>query len=331
MSKFTCNKFDFYYGKEAEQFNFYRIPKLLFTDDRFKGVSTEAKVLYGLLLDRMSLSIRNGWVDEENRVYIFFKLEEAMEFLSIGKDKGVKLFAELDDKKGCGLIKRRTQGMGKPIIIYVMNFNSNVVSNEDVSYGNSDVFQVPEESKSGLSDITEVLTSEKPKSRVLKNRSHVFGKSEVNETNISNNNISDNNLIKSNQDGECSTKLDVKNEIIMREKCKKDIAKNIEYALVCENYSQEKADSILDIILDAVCSKKDYLMIAGGEIPQIVVKNRFLKLDYRHIEYVLDCLENNTSKIHNIQSYILTALYNSPKTMEHYYTTLVRHDLCVDK
>ncbi len=314
MSKLTCNKFDYYYGKEAEQFNFYRIPKLLFIDERFKGVSTEAKVLYGLLLDRMSLSIKNGWFDDENRVYIYFTLEEAMEFLSIGKDKGIKLFAELDDKKGCGLIKRRTQGFGKPMIIYVMNFNSVIVPNDEETRENSDNFQ----------------TSEKPKSRVLKNRSHVFGKSEVNETNISNN-ISDNNLITSNQDRECSTKLDVKNEIIMREKCKKDIAKNIEYALVCENYSQEKADSVLDIILDAVCSKKDYLMIAGGEIPQIVVKNRFLKLDYRHIEYVLDCLENNTSKIYNIQSYILTALYNSPKTMEHYYTTLVRHDLCVDK
>ena len=76
-------RFDFYYGKEAEQFNFYRIPKLLFTDSRFSKVSIEAKVLYGLLLDRMSLSVKNGWVDEENRVYIYFKVTDAMDYMNI--------------------------------------------------------------------------------------------------------------------------------------------------------------------------------------------------------------------------------------------------------
>ncbi len=120
------NKFDFFHGREADQFNFYRIPKMLFTDKRFSKVSVEAKVLYGLLLDRMSLSIKNGWIDEENRVYIYFKLEDAMEFMGIGKDKGVKLFSELDAEKGCGLIQRKRQGLGKPTIIYVMNFNSSI-------------------------------------------------------------------------------------------------------------------------------------------------------------------------------------------------------------
>ncbi len=117
-------EFDFYYGSEADQFSFYRIPKILFTDAKFSKVSVEAKVLYGLLLDRMSLSIKNGWIDDENRVYIYFKLEDAMEFMGIGKDKGVKLFAELDSEKGCGLIIKKRQGLGKPTVIYVMNFNS---------------------------------------------------------------------------------------------------------------------------------------------------------------------------------------------------------------
>ena len=123
--------FDFYYGKQAEQFNFYRIPKLLFTDKRFSDISIEAKVLYGLMLDRMSLSLKNGWVDEENRVYIYFKLEDAMEFMGIGKDKGVKLFAELDYEKGCGLIRREKQGFGKPAMIYVMNFNTEIADEKN--------------------------------------------------------------------------------------------------------------------------------------------------------------------------------------------------------
>ena len=117
-------EFDYYYGNESEQFNFYRIPKMLFTDRRFAKLSVEAKVLYGLLLDRMCLSFKNGWIDEDNHVYIYFKLEDAMEYLNIGKDKGVKLFAELDSEKGCGLIKKKKQGLGRPNIIYVMNFTS---------------------------------------------------------------------------------------------------------------------------------------------------------------------------------------------------------------
>lgn len=87
---------DYYYGSEAEQYSFYRIPKVLLTDPRYKGVSIEAKVLYGLLLDRMGLSAKNGWLDSERRVYIYFTQEDAMALMSCGKDKATKLFRELD-------------------------------------------------------------------------------------------------------------------------------------------------------------------------------------------------------------------------------------------
>lgn len=113
---------DYFYGNDAEQFTFYRIPKVLFTDQRYKSVSVEAKVLYGLLLDRMSLSIRNDWLDADGRVYIYFTLEEAIEFLGFGKDKLVKLYQELDRDRGIGLIERKKQGQGKPTKIYVKNF-----------------------------------------------------------------------------------------------------------------------------------------------------------------------------------------------------------------
>ena len=112
---------DYFYGNDAEQFTFYRIPKVLFTDQRYKSVSVEAKVLYGLLLDRMSLSIRNDWLDADGRVYIYFTLEEAIEFLGFGKDKLVKLYQELDRDRGIGLIERKKQGQGKPTKIYVKN------------------------------------------------------------------------------------------------------------------------------------------------------------------------------------------------------------------
>lgn len=114
--------FPYYYGCEAEQYAFYRIPKLLISDDRFRFVSTDAKLLYGLMLDRMSLSLKNGWLDGDNRVYIYFPVEEVMEVMNCKSEKATKLLAELDGKKGIGLIERVRQGQGKPSIVYVKNF-----------------------------------------------------------------------------------------------------------------------------------------------------------------------------------------------------------------
>ena len=90
--------FDYFRGMEAEQYSFYRIPKVLFTGDCFKNLSCEAKVLYGLMLDRMSLSLKNQWFDEEDRAYIIFTVEEIMELLGCGRQKAVKNIAELDSE-----------------------------------------------------------------------------------------------------------------------------------------------------------------------------------------------------------------------------------------
>ena len=110
-------EFEYFYGSEAEQFTFYRVPKLLMTLPEFKHVSDSAKLLYGLMLDRMSLSIKNGWVDEGQRVYIFFTTNDVMEQMCCGTEKATKLVAELDSEKGIGLIERKKQGQGKPAII----------------------------------------------------------------------------------------------------------------------------------------------------------------------------------------------------------------------
>ena len=109
--------FPYYRGYEAEQYAFYRIPKLLISDDRFRAISTDAKLLYGLMLDRM-----NGWNDSEDRVYIYFPVEEVMELMNCKSEKATRLLAELDSKKGIGLIERVRQGQGKPSIIYIKNF-----------------------------------------------------------------------------------------------------------------------------------------------------------------------------------------------------------------
>ena len=102
-------KFDYYYGIEADQFSFYRVPRLLIKDERFKGLSSDAKLLYGLMLDRMSLSMKNGWLDDENRAYIIYTVDAIMEDLGCGKDKAIKVLAELDTNKGIGLVEKNPQ------------------------------------------------------------------------------------------------------------------------------------------------------------------------------------------------------------------------------
>lgn len=338
MGNRTNNEFDFFHGREADQYSFYRIPKLLFTDKRFSKVSLEAKLLYGLLLDRMSLSTKNGWIDKDDRVYIYFKLEDAMEFMGIGKDKGVKLFAELDSEKGCGLIQKKRQGLGKPTIIYVMNFNSGR-DETDTETGECDNSLTSEIPKSGHLDCAEVLTSEKPKSgllempksEVLENRNLDFCKTDSNYTEINNNKynnteFSDTYPIKSNPSSHIRAKQDVNDAMRERQQYRTTICFNIEYDSLLRNYSEDMVDGVVEIMVDAICSKRDYLIINGDEVPQAAVKCRFLKLDYGHIEYVLDCLKKNTTKVKNIKSYLLTSLYNSLATIGHYYTAEVNHD-----
>ena len=115
-------QFEYFYNDDSEQYSFYRIPKLLFTEEYFSSLSCEAKVLYGLMLDRMSLSLKNKWFDEQNRAYIIFTIEDVMELLNCKSQKAVKIMKELDAEEGIGLIEKIRQGFGKPNIIYVKNF-----------------------------------------------------------------------------------------------------------------------------------------------------------------------------------------------------------------
>lgn len=160
--------FDYYYGDESSQFSFYRIPRQLITGQQFKKVSTDAKLLYGLLLDRMGLSARNSWYDDAGRVYIFYTLDEIQEDLNCGHEKAVKLLSELDTDKGCGLIERMKQGQGKPTKIYVKRFTTRQVTAETIVPQ-----EVPRLPKIGSQEVGN------QKSRVPKSRSQDFRLSEV--------------------------------------------------------------------------------------------------------------------------------------------------------
>lgn len=117
-------KFEYFYGKQSSQYAFYRIPKQLFTERQFDALSIGAKLLYGMMIDRMELSQKNGWIDGHGRAYIYFTIDEVKDKFHCANDKAVKLMRELDSDKGIGLIESVRQGLGKPNIIYVKNFVS---------------------------------------------------------------------------------------------------------------------------------------------------------------------------------------------------------------
>lgn len=337
---------DYHYGTEAEQYTFYRLPKILFTDSRYKRLSDGAKILYGLMLDRMSLSMKNGWLDEHNRVYIFFTLDNVQEYMNCKQDKGVKMLAELDTNKGIGLIERVKQGQGRPTRIYVKKFIASSGTPDAEPTPDPPEVLTSEKPKSALLENRSLdfgnavaCTSEKPRSALRKNRSPDFGKTETSNTDTSNPDFNDNNIIKTeyqsihpsppclpsahrSRDGPRA--MDRMDEM---ESYREMIMENIEYDILVERYGHERLDETVEIMLETVCSKREYIRVAGDEFPREVVKSRLLKLTSSHIEYAFDCIDKNTSKVYNIKSYVLTTLYNSVVTIDNYYRAEVSHDL----
>lgn len=314
---------DYYYGIEAEQFSFYRVPRLLIKDERFKKLSSDAKLLYGLMLDRMSLSMKNEWFDEDNRAYIIYTIDSIMEDLGCGKEKAVKVLAELDSVKGIGLVEKVRRGLGKPDIIYVKNFASLAENVDEKKSGNTD--KITEVGKSDLKK-SENRTSRSPKIELQE-----VGKSNPNYTNY-------------NQTDLNYTEESYINPIIQSDSGKKDtmdamddvqtyielIKENISYDhhMQYDGYGKrELYDELFQVICEVVCVKRPTIRVAGEEYPYELVKSRFLKLESSHLEYVIGCMQNTTTKITNIKSYMITALYNAPTTINHFYQQEVQHDM----
>lgn len=311
--------YDYYYGDESNQFSFYRIPRELVTGDRFKKLSTDAKLLYGLLLDRMGLSAKNGWYDNQGRVYIFYTLEEIQDALNCGHEKAVKLLSELDVSKGCGLVERIKQGQGRPTKIFVKRFTTCSVPPQPAAPQ-----PVPRLPIFGSQDLgkSEVKSSEKQKPRLPVFGSADFGKPEA-------------NYIKSNQTDFIYTDPSIHPSatvwpgpqgLMDGYNCQEKIKEKIEYDALCCQYAKEDVEEIVELIADTLCTTRLTVRIGGEDVPTPQVRDRLLRLDYSHLEYVFDCLRSNTTQIRNIRAYLLTALYNAPVTISNYYQAAVQHD-----
>ena len=336
-------KFDYYYGIEAEQFSFYRVPRLLIKDERFKGLSSDAKLLYGLMLDRMSMSMKNGWLDDENRAYIIYAVENIMEDLGCSKPTCIKVIKELDADNGIGLIEKKRRGLGKPDIIYVKNFASvpekectEKPENTDVSTEVKNLYFKKERNLTSGSKETEPQQVKEPdfkRENNLTSESKGTGLQEVkefapnyNNTNYNNQNYTD--MSYTNPINQSTGNADAIDVIDETSAYMALIRKNLEYEHHMR-YDQDRDmyEEIYETVCDVVCVKRKTIRINGEEYPYELVKSRFLKLNSSHVEYVMGCMRETVTKITNIRAYLITALYNAPSTMSHYYQQEVQHDM----
>ena len=330
--------FDYFYNSETRQFQFYSIPQMLFTEERFKKLSCEAKVLYGLLLDRSGLSAKNGWIDESGRVYVYFKNMEICEMLGCQGQKAVKIMKELDVNTGIGLIERKKQGQGKPDRIYVRHFNrvrSEMTSN-DAGRSSTDCNDncEPESSTSESQFLncenhnSQSLTCENHNPGVVKITTQEFRKSQSSIKNHTKRTILSESYLSNPSESAGESQLTTADRMDEIGWYTQLVKENIEYdSCLIYDYEPKKLDELVALMVECITSTAPSIRVAAQDIPQELVKNQMLKLDCTHIQYVLDSLAANTSKIRNIKAYLITTLYNAPSTISNYYAARVQHDM----
>ena len=284
---------DYFYGQAGELFSFFRIPKALFQEQRFQDLSTDAKTLYGILLDRMSLSVKNEWFDKKGRVFIIFTIEDVKRTLRCADNKATRLLRELEK---FGLIERKRRGQGKPCLVYVKNFSAES-SKESVKNRDNDD-----------SCGSKIACQDPVKSRGIKKKEN---KTEMNNTN--------------------PILSDESEKMKNRELLKEYFSCSLEIDLLLRLYPDDEDTiyQIVNLLVDTCATKRKTLRIAGDDKPAEVVRSRFMKLNADHIRFVLKCLAENSSPIRNMKQYLLASLYNAPTTMQFSYQNQTNHDLAM--
>ena len=284
---------DYFYGQAGKLFSFFRIPKALFQEQRFQDLSTDAKTLYGILLDRMSLSVKNEWFDKKGRVFIIFTIEDVKRTLRCADNKATRLLRELEE---FGLIERKRRGQGKPCLVYVKNFSAES-SKESVKNRDNDD-----------SCGSKIACQDPVKSRGIKKKEN---KTEMNNTN--------------------PILSDESEKMKNRELLEEYFSRSLEMDLLLRLYPDDEDTlyQIVNLLVDTCATNRKLLHIAGDDKPAEVVRSRFMKLNADHIRFVLKCLAENSSPIRNMKQYLLASLYNAPTTMQLSYQNQTNHDLAM--
>lgn len=305
-------EFDYLHASEPDPFTFYRIPKELFDDPVFSDVSTLAKILYGILLDRTTLSRKKGWIDQNDNLYIIFTIRQIQDCLRIGNKYAVKLLDELEDK--AHLIERVRRGFGKPNIIYVKNFSARVVSGEhfkkcpgDISGSVQRTFQEVSDGHTTNTDMSDTDMSETD--LLLRREERVKGPA--------------------NEGSPGSACFEEGLSVTgTRRAYERYFDEKTGFSWLPEEFPGMKAQlsEIRELIIETCLSRRKEIMIGGERMGMEQVKSRFMKLTPDHIRYVMKSLEDNTEMVRNMKAYLLTLLYNAPLTLQSYYQAWYNHD-----
>ena len=339
--------FEYFYGQQAESYTFYRIPKVMFTEERFKGLSCEAKVLYGLMLDRMSLSTKNGWLDEEGKVYIVFPLSDIRELIQCSKQTAVNLVHELDTEQGIGLIEKSRPGLGKANVFYVKNFMAPIARerNSDIenTLNNAEEPRKPDSTKkskkwtSGSPEIrpqeVQKLDHQKSKnwtSGSPENRLQEVQKLDPNKTEYNKTEKSETQSINPSGDTAIPGVFVPPTETDVIDGIRNYVRERVDYQSFQgeDEDAREEVDELVEMIVDVLrMPDTAVLRINGNEMPAVLVKEHYYKIRRDHIDYVRWTMRNNYRKVNNIRAYMLTALYNSVLTIGHYYQAEANYDV----
>ena len=308
--------FDYFYGRGTEQYAFYQVPKILITDDQFADITTDAKLLYSLMLDRSSLSAKNGWLDKEGKVYIFYTLEQIMTDMHCANQKATKLLKELETK---GLIERKKRGQGKVTRIYVRDFATGLHGD-----GNG-------ERQIETHENHDSQTHENRESRDVKITSPDSWKSCTNNTHINNIDMRKTDPInlsaESANPGEKVVRMD--DPMRIRKQYEDYLMEKLRIDVLIQNNPCDvgRINEIFNLMLDVLCITAKTIRISGDDKPIDVVRAQFMKIDSGHMEYILDCFKHQITDIRNVKQYLLATIYNAPLTIDHYYTSKVNYDM----
>ena len=288
----------------------------MITDNRFADITTDAKLLYSLMLDRSSLSAKNGWLDKEGKVYIFYTLEQIMIDMHCANQKATKLLKELETK---GLIERRRRGQGKVTRIYVRDFATGLHGD-----GNG-------ERQIETHEGHDSQTHENRESRDVKISSPDSWKSCTNNTHINNIDMRKTDPInlsaESANRGEKLVRMD--DPMRIRKQYEDYLREKLSIDVLIQNNPCDvgRINEIFNLMLDVLCSTAKTIRISGDDKPIDVVRAQFMKIDSEHMEYILDCFKHQINDIRNVKQYLLATIYNAPLTIDHYYTSKVNYDM----
>ena len=289
---------ELFYSEEDyyQEYQFIKIPKILINSDFYKKLSLGAKMLYSILADRQSLSLKNKdkFTDENGKIFLIYSIENLEEILNSSKVTIIKYKKELIN---FNLLFERRVGLGLPNRLYILKPNYKKILKNTRS------------KESLLQEVKKVhfkklkkFTSRSKESSLQEVKKVYSNKTDFNKTDFNNNSINQSNEI----------------DLIEYQKYKKIIQENLYYEEIKNNSPKSEVEylnQIIEIMLDVILSKEDKIKVSGRYISKEIVKSRFLLLKYEHIEYVLESIRKNSKKATNIRNYLITCLYNSYSTI----------------